>query len=63
MPPSSNRPYLRPDSEYPAASSTRPFKANETMRSGKTDKRFDMDDKFIADKAPSRTHSYRSDYY
>lgn len=61
--PMPNRPYARPESEYHAASSTRPLKANETMRSSKTDKRFDVNDKFIADKVPSRTHSYRGDYY
>lgn len=46
-----------------AASSARPLKSNETMRSSKTDKRFDANDKFIADKVPTRTHSYRGDYY
>lgn len=61
--PMPNRPYLRPESEYHAASSTRPLKTNETMRSSKTDKRFDVNDKFIADTVPTRTHSYRGDYY
>lgn len=61
--PMPNRPNLRPDYEYHAASSARPLKSNETMRSSKTDKRFDVNDRFVTDKSPSRTQSYRGDYY
>lgn len=57
------RPYVRPENEYHAASSARPIKTNETMRSGKVDKRFDANGKFIVDKGSTRTHTYRSDYY